>query len=131
MRTRTRGRSGPEEARRLQRRSGLPGIFWREIGSWRPRGMRSDGESSVRHRADFFFDLHGVHHDDGVPWAAIEETAVGALAEAFLAADAQNRVNLDSPKRRTILVRHPEHAVFHRAILHAGRRSRAAGAAFG
>src|SRR4029077_9912506 len=38
--------------------------------------------------------------------------------------------DLDAPKRIMILVRHPEHAVFHRAIFHARRRTRAARAAF-
>ena len=87
------------------------------------------GVTSVRHRADFFFDFRGIHHDDRVPRAAIEEAAIRAFAEALLAPDAQNRVDLDAPERRIVLVGHPEHAIFHRAVLHAGRRSGAASAA--
>ena len=87
--------------------------------------------TSIRHGADFFFHFGDIHHDDGVPRAAIEEAAVGAFAEAFLAADALDGVNLDAPERRIVLVRHPEHTVFHRAVLDAGRRARAAGAALG
>src|SRR5216684_716677 len=86
---------------------------------------------SVRHRADFFFHFGDIHHDDGVPGAAIEEAAVGAFAEALLAADALERVNLDAAERRIVFVGHPEHAIFHRAVLHAGWRPGAAGAALG
>src|SRR2546430_6328098 len=85
--------------------------------------------NSIRHGADFLFHFGGIHHHDGVPWAAVQEAAVGALAEALLAADAQNGINLDAPERRIVLIRHPEHAVFHRAVLHASGRSRAARAA--
>ena len=94
--------------------------------------MRNSREViSVRHGADFFFDFGGIDHDDGVPRAAIQETAVRAFAEALLAADAKNRIDLDAPERRIVLVRHPEHAVFHGTVLDAGRRARAAGAALG
>src|SRR6267143_1244777 len=96
-----------------------------------PRRCETMGGSSVRHRADFFFDFRDIDHDDGVPRTAIKEAAIGALAKALLAADAENRVNLDAAKRRTVLIRHPEHAVLDRAVLHAGRRAGAAGAAFG
>src|SRR5438477_75911 len=47
---------------------------------------------SVRHGADFFFHFGDIHHDDGVPRAAIEEAAVCAFAEAFLAARAKRPV---------------------------------------
>src|SRR5712671_597869 len=86
-------------------------------------------EISVRHRTDFFFDLGNIHHDDGVPRAAIQEAAVRTFTEALLAPDALEGVNLDAPERRVVFVRHPEHAVFHRTVLDASRRSRAAGAA--
>src|SRR5580704_1529086 len=89
------------------------------------------GGRSVGHGADFFFDFGDVHHDDGVPGAAIEEAAVGALAEALLAADALKRIDLDAAERRIVLVGDPEHAVFDRAVLDAGGRAGAAGAAFG
>src|SRR6202158_1802754 len=85
---------------------------------------------SIRHCPDGLFDFRDIHHHDGVPRAAIQEASVRPLAEALLASDAQNRIHLDAPKRKIILVRHPEHAVFHRAILHASRRARAARAAF-
>src|SRR6267143_2936548 len=57
-------------------------------------------ESSVRHRSDFFFDLGNIDHNDGVPRAAIQEAAVRALAEALLAPDALEGVDLDAPERR-------------------------------
>src|SRR5258708_19426651 len=94
-----------------------------------PEEMRRYVGSSVRHRADFFFHFGDIHHHDGVPRAAIEEAAVGAFAEALLAADALDRVNLDAPERRIVLIRHPEHAIFHGTVFHAGRRSSATGAA--
>ena len=46
------------------------------------------GEDLIRHHTDFFLDFAGIEHDNSVPRAAIEETAVGSLARAFLAADA-------------------------------------------
>src|SRR6266849_6336191 len=61
----------------------------------------------------------------------IQEGAVRTFTEALLAPDALDGVNLDASERRIILVRHPEHAVFHRAVLHASRRSRATRAALG
>jgi hypothetical protein len=97
------------------------GLVWR-----RRRGRRL-----VRHGADFFFDFDGVHHDDGVPRAAIEEAAVGALAKALFAADAEDGINLDAAEGRIVLVGNPEHAVFDRAVFDAGGRAGAAGAAFG
>src|SRR5258708_20895221 len=96
-----------------------------------PEEMRRNGRSSIRHRADFFFHFGDIDHDDGVPRAAIEEAAVGAFAEALLAADALDGVNLDAPERRIVLVRHPEHAIFHRTVLHARCASRATRAALG
>src|SRR6266700_6275716 len=86
---------------------------------------------SIRHRADFFFHFRDVHHHDGVPRAAVQEAAVGAFAEAFLAPEALEGINLDAPERRIVLVRHPEHAVFHWTVLHARRRPRATRAALG
>src|SRR5207244_1139191 len=87
--------------------------------------------TSIRHGSDFFFHFGDIHHDDGVPRAAVQEAAFGAFAEAFLAADALDGVDLDASERRIILVRHPEHAVFHGSVLDTGRRARAAGAALG
>ena len=95
-----------------------------------PRRIDAGGRS-IRHGADFFFDFGDVHHDDRVPRAAIEEAAVGALAEAFLAADALKRIDLDAAERRIVLVGDPEHTIFDRAVLDAGGRAGAAGAALG
>jgi hypothetical protein len=82
-------------------------------------------------RPDFFFHFHGIDHDDRVPGTTIEEAAVRPLAQAFLAADAENGIDRDAAKRRMIFVRHPEHAVFHRTIFNARRRAGASGAALG
>src|SRR5260221_10611413 len=82
------------------------------LPGWRPVG---------RHR--------GGGHRDGVPRAAIQEASVRPLTDALLASDAQNRIDLNAAKWIMILVRHPEHAVFHPTILHARRRPRATRAA--
>ena len=76
---------------------------------------------SDRHHADFFFHFGGLDHDDSVPWAAVEETAVGAFAEALLASDAKDGIDLDAPEGRIVFVRHPEHAIFYGTIFHTGR----------
>ena len=81
--------------------------------------------------SDFFFHFRRFHHDDGIPGAAVEETAVGAFAEALLTTDAKNGINLNAAEGRIILVGDPEHAVFDGAILDAGGRASAAGAALG
>jgi len=86
---------------------------------------------SNRHRADFFFYFYGIDHRDRIPGAAIEEAAIGAFAQAFLAADAEDGVDGNAAEGRMILVGDPEHAVFHRAIFHAGGRTGASGAALG
>jgi hypothetical protein len=84
---------------------------------------------SVRHRSDFFFHFHRINHHDGIPRTPIQEAPIRTLAEALLAANAQDRINLDAPKRRIVLVRHPKHAIFHGTVLHTRRRTRAACAA--
>ena len=86
---------------------------------------------SIGHHADFFFHLSGVHHGDGIPGAAVEEGAVRTLAGALIAADAQDGIHLDAAEGRVVLIRHPEHAVFHRAVFDAGGRTGATGAALG
>ena len=85
----------------------------------------------VGHYADFFFHFDGIHHNNCIPGTAVEERSVGAFAGALFAADAEDGVDLDSPEGRVIFVRDPEHAVLDRAILHAGGRAGAAGAALG
>jgi hypothetical protein len=86
---------------------------------------------SVRHRSDNSFHVRNVHHHDGIPGTAIQETPVWPLAHAFFAPYAENRIYLDAAKGRMILIRHPKHAIFHRAIFHACGRTRAARAALG
>ena len=77
------------------------------------------------------FPLVCGDHLDGVPRAAVKKRAVRPLAGAFLASNAEIRINFDAAKRRVIFVRDPEHAAFYRAIFDAGRRPGAAGAAVG
>src|SRR5580658_995787 len=87
---------------------------------------------SDRHlEADHGFDFLDGDHLDGVPRAAVQEGAVGPLADALLAADAQHGVHLDVAEGRMVLVGHPIHAIGHRTIRHAGRRTGATGAALG
>lgn len=85
----------------------------------------------VAHRANFLFHFRNVDHDDCVPRASVQESSLGTLAEAFLAADAEDGVDLDAAERWMIIIRNPEHAIFDRTILYAGGRPRAAGAALG
>ena len=84
-----------------------------------------------RHHSHFFFHLSRIDHHYGIPRTSIEEAPIRTFAEALLAPNAKRRIYLNPSKRRIILVRHPEHAVFDRAILHAGRRARAPSAALG
>src|SRR5580700_5253169 len=92
---------------------------------WMSRLM-SDGHFE----ADHDFDVFDRNHFDGVPRAAVQESAVGPLAGALLTADAEDRIYLDVAERRMVLVGHPIHTIGHRAIRHAGRRTGAARAAF-
>ena len=84
-----------------------------------------------RHRADFLLYLGRIYHRDGIPGTAIQKTSIRPFAEAFLAANAQDWIDCDPAERRIILVRHPEHAIFHWAIFDAGRRAGASRAALG
>src|SRR5712692_4913766 len=59
--------------------------------------------------ADLSFDVFNRHHFDGVPGTAIQERAVGALAGAFLAANAQERVDFDASEGRVFIVGDPVH----------------------
>ena len=85
----------------------------------------------VRHGTNGLFYFHGVEHDDGVPGAAVEEAAFGTFADAFFAADAEERVDFDAAEGWVVVVGNPEHAVFDRAVLDAGGRAGASGAALG
>src|ERR1039457_396617 len=100
-------------------------------GAHRAISAENDGRKLNRHYTDFFLDFGGLDHDDRIPWAAVKEATIGALADAFLAADAENGVHLNAAEGRMIFIRHPEHAVFNRAIFHAGGRAGAARAALG
>ena len=93
--------------------------------------VATEVESLDCHRSDFFFHFHRIHHHDGVPWTSIEEAAVWALADALLATDAQNRIDLHATEWRVIFIRHPEHAIFDGAVFDARGRTGAPGAAFG
>jgi len=75
----------------------------------------------VGHRPDFFFHFRNVHHDNRVPRASVEEGSLWTLTEALLTSDAEERVYLDAAVRWMIVIRDPKHAIFHRAILYAGR----------
>ena len=84
-----------------------------------------------RHDSHFLLHLNRIHHYDRIPGAAIEETAIWTFADTLFAADAENWVNLNASKRWMVFIRHPEHAVFHRAIFDTGGRAGAARAALG
>jgi len=83
-----------------------------------------------RHYSDFLLHFDRIHHHNRIPGTTIEEGSLRTLAGAFVAANAENRVHLDPTKGRMVLIWNPKHAVFHRAVFHAGRRTSAAGAAF-
>ena len=74
------------------------------------------------HCANFFLNLTRIDHDDRIPGATVEEASIWSLAGAFLAADAKDRIHLDSPEGRVVFVWNPEHAVFDRAVFDAGGR---------
>ena len=77
------------------------------------------------------FPIIGGHHFDRIPGAAIQKGAIRSLADAFLTADAEIRINFDAAEWRVIFVGDPEHAGFNGTVLDASRRSRATGAAVG
>ena len=77
------------------------------------------------------FPIIGGHHLNRVPGAAIQECAVWTLADAFLTANTEIRINFDAPERRMIFVGDPEHAGFNGTILDASRRTCAPSAAVG
>ena len=86
---------------------------------------------SNRHRSYFFFHLGGIDHHDGVPGAAIQEAPVGSFADALLAPNTEDGIDLNTSERRIVLIGDPEHAIFNRAVLNAGRRTSAPSTAFG
>src|SRR5437764_314929 len=68
---------------------------------------------------------------DRMPRATVEKRSIRPLADALLAPDAQDWIHLDTPEGPMILIWDPVHAVGHRTIRHARRRSRAPRAALG
>src|SRR5579863_9306134 len=79
--------------------------------------------------ADLGFDVLNGDHLDGIPRASVQERPVRALAGAFLALDAKERIDLDSSEGRMVRIRDPVHAVGYRAIGDTRRRSGAPRAA--
>jgi hypothetical protein len=77
------------------------------------------------------FPIIGRHHFDRVPGAAVKKRAVGSFANAFLAANAEIRINFNASERRMIFVRYPKHASFDRTVFNASGGSRATGATVG
>src|ERR1700719_2967034 len=47
-------------------------------------------------KAEYGFNILNRHHLDGIPRAAVQEGAIGALANALFAADAQDWIDFDS-----------------------------------
>src|SRR5216684_1320715 len=81
--------------------------------------------------ADLSFHVFDGHHLDGIPGAAIQKRAIRPFADALLAANAQERIDFDAAEGTVFLIRHPIHAIRHRAIRYARGRSRATRAALG
>src|SRR5579871_2890066 len=114
--------SGPTVTRPLRSMTGIPS----RSRCWISRAI---GMSDRQLHADHDLHFFDGYHLDRIPGAAVEESSVGALADALLASDAQFRIDFDVPERRVILVRDPIHTVGNRAIRHAGRRSGTPGTA--
>jgi hypothetical protein len=94
-------------------------LLWLTLSWWSGRSIRKcDPVHS--------FPIIRGHHLDRVPRTAIEERPIRTLARTLLTSDAEVRINFDSPERRMVFVRHPEHAGFNRTILNTRRRSCAA-----
>src|SRR5271169_3558308 len=94
------------------------------------RAMVGFGRSDRHLQAEANLHLFYSYHFYGVPQTAIQKSSVRTFAGALLAADAEDRIDLDTTERPMIFVRHPVHAIRHRAIGHAGGRSGATRAAF-
>jgi hypothetical protein len=87
-------------------------------------------KKSIRHRAVRALKFRQGHHIDRVPRASFQKCAIRPLAGAQFASNAQNRIHHDLAERWMLLIRHPEHAIRHRTILHARRRPRTTRAHF-
>src|SRR5579872_3096522 len=116
--------SGPTVMRPFSARTVTPSRTF----CWMSRAIVLKRISHRHLHADLSLHFFYSYHFYGVPGAAIEESAVRALAGALLTADAQDRVDLDVAEGRMVLVGHPIHAVGHGAVGHAGGRSGAPGA---
>lgn len=75
------------------------------------------------------FPIVGRNHLDRVPRTAIKEGPVGSFARTLLAANTKIRIDFDPAEWWMIFVRDPEHACFDWAVVNAGRRACAPGAA--
>src|SRR5436190_23140665 len=124
MRSRRADASGPTVMRPFKSSKMIPS----RSDCWMSRLMAGSDGHFETDRGFHFFD---GHHFDSVPRAAVEEGAIGTLADALLAADAEHWVDFDMAERRMVLIRHPVHAVGDGAIGYAGGRAGAAGTAFG
>ena len=72
------------------------------------------------------FPVVSWNHLNRVPWAAVEESTIRSFADALLTTNTEVGIDLDSSEGRVIFVRHPEHSRLDRAVLDAGRGTRAA-----
>src|ERR1035438_8571760 len=95
------------------------------------RAMVGFGRSHGHLEAEPILHLFYSYRFSGVPGSAIQKSSVRTLAGALLAADAEDRIDLDTAERQMVFIGHPVHAIGHRATGHAGRRSGATRAAFG
>ena len=84
---------------------------------------------SKRQRPLLRLKLRQRNQVNRIPRAAFQKSPIRPLARTQFASDAQKRIHNNPPHRRMIRIRSPEHAIFHRAIIHARRRSRASRAA--
>jgi hypothetical protein len=78
-----------------------------------------------RHHPILPLKLGQRHHINRVPRAPLQKRSIRPLAGTKLAPDAQKRIHQNPPKRRMVPIRHPEHAICDRTILHASRGPRA------
>ena len=73
--------------------------------------------------AETGFNLIKIHHVNRVPGASVQKGILGPLADAQLTADAKQRVDFNPPQSWRFGIGDPHHAVLHRTVVNAGRRS--------
>jgi len=78
-----------------------------------------------RHHPILPLKLRQRHHINRIPRTPLQKRPIRPLASTKFAPNAQKRIHQNPPKRRMLAIRHPEHAIRHRAILHASGRPRA------